>query len=454
MKSQRETAIVIGGSMAGLLAARVLAEHYARVVILERDTLPAAAANRKGVPQGQHAHALLGQGRRIMEQYFPGLTESLVQQGAPLGYGRFFSGGGYFARSPQMPPTLYVSRPCLEAEVRRRVRSIANVEVIDGCDVLGLMADAEGRRVVGVRVLRRHAGASAEVLSAGLVVDAGGRGSRTPAWLEQLGFAAPAVELVEVGMGYASRLYARKPDDLDGDLLINIAPTPDNRRACGMIAQEGDRWIVTLAGYFGDHPPLDDAGFRAFARKLPTPDVFEFISQATPLSDPVSFKFAANQRRRYEHLADFPNGLLVVGDAICSFSPIYGQGMSTAALQVQALDECLAQGQTELPRRFFRKAATAIDIAWSLTVGNDRRLAGAPLPAPKRLLNWYLGKFQVAARRDAEVAMAFLMVGSLFAPPASLLRPRIVWRVLAANLAGPGPTRQGRNQAAHPSLST
>ena len=192
----------------------------------------------------------------------------------------------------------------------------------------------------------------------------------------------------------------------------------------------------------------------AFARKLPTPDVFEFISQATPLSDPVSFKFAANQRRRYEHLADFPNGLLVVGDAICSFSPIYGQGMSTAALQVQALDECLAQGQTELPRRFFRKAATAIDIAWSLTVGNDRRLAGAPLPAPKRLLNWYLGKFQVAARRDAEVAMAFLMVGSLFAPPASLLRPRIVWRVLAANLAGPGPTRQGRNQAAHPSLST
>ncbi|MBW7883698.1 MAG: hypothetical protein H3C34_13885 [Caldilineaceae bacterium] len=438
METQQRTAIVIGGSMAGLMAARVLADHFTRVVILERDVLSEVAANRKGVPQGQHAHALLGQGRRIMEQYFPGLTESLIRQGAPLGHGRFFSGGGYFVRHTQTPPTLYVSRPCLEAEVRRRVRGIDNVEVIDGCDVLGLVASEDCRRVTGVRLIRRSDGATAEVLPASLVVDASGRGSRTPAWLEHLGYAAPAVDLVEVGMGYTSRLYARKPDDLGGDLLINIAPTPENRRASAVLAQEGDRWIVTLAGYFGVHPRVDDAGFRDFARLLPTPDVYDLISHAQPLSDPVPFKFPANQRRRYEHLARFPDGLLVIGDAICSFTPIYGQGMSTAAMQVQALQECLVHGEANLARRFFRTAAKAIDIPWSLTVGNDRRLSGASQPAPKRLLNWYMARLQIAARRDPEVALAFLKVGSLFAPPASLLTPRMIVRVLRANLVRQG----------------
>ncbi|MBK8795033.1 MAG: FAD-binding monooxygenase [Anaerolineales bacterium] len=437
MEQRSATAIVIGGSIAGLLAARVLSDHFTQVVVLERDALPETVAHRKGTPQSHHAHALLGQGQRIMEAFFPGLTDTLVQQGAPLGYGRFFFGGGYFARHAQTLPTLYVSRPCLEAEVRRRVRALSCVRVVDRCDALGLVAGEGNRRITGVRILRRQDGAAAEILPAALVVDASGRGSRTPAWLEELGYAAPAVDLVEVGMGYASRLYARKLGDLDGDLLINVAPTPQNRRASAALAQEGDRWIVTLAGYFGDHPPTDEAGFRDFARKLPTPDIYELIASAAPLSDPVPFKFPANQRRRYERLAEFPAGLLVLGDAICSFTPIYGQGMSTATMQAPALQACLAQGPVDLERRFSRQAAAAIDNPWNLTVGNDQRLSGAALPAPKRLLNWYMARLQLVARRDPEVALAFLKVGSLFAAPPSLLHPRIALRVLkGSRLAG------------------
>ena len=199
------------------------------------------------------------------------------------------------------------------------------------------------------------------------------------------------------------------------------------------MAQDGERWILTLVGYFGDYPPTDEAGYLAFARRLPTSDVYDLISTAKPLSDPVPFKFPSNLRRRYERLTRFPAGLLVIGDAICSFTPIYGQGMSTAAMEVMALRACLADGEEDLPQRFFKQAAVAVDIPWALTVGNDRRLAGAKAPMPRRLINWYMAKLQRAARRDPELALAFQSVSNLFAPPQSLLHPRLAWRVLKGN---------------------
>lgn len=429
-------AIVIGGSIAGLLAARVLADHFAEVIVLERDALPTTAAPRKGVPQGQHAHALLGQGRVIMEELFPGLVEQLVSQGAARGHGRHFSGGGYLCAVPNLPPGLFVSRPCLETAVRAQVLARPNVRIVQQCDVLGWSADETASRVTGVRLIRRQAGSAAEIMGADLVVDASGRGSRTPAWLESLGYAPPEVEVVEVGMGYASRFYRRQPGDFNGNLVINIAPTPANKRACGMLAQEGDRWIVTLAGYFGDHPPTDEQGYLEFARRLPTPDVYNFIRTATPLSEPVAFKFPSNQRRRYEKLARFPAGLLVIGDAICSFTPIYGQGMTVAAMEAMALRDCLGAGTEGLATRYFRQVSRVVDIPWSITVGNDLNLSegAAVRPRMARLISWYMSKLLIAARRDPVVTLAFMRVANLFAAPTSLLHPRVALRVLRGNL--------------------
>jgi hypothetical protein len=276
------------------------------------------------------------------------------------------------------------------------------------------------------------------MLAANLVVDASGRGSRLDDWLKEFGYPAPEVELVEVGMGYATRFYRREAHHLDGDLMVNVAPTFDNRRACGMLAQEGDRWIVTLAGYFGEHPPLDEAGFLAFAKSLPTPDVYEVIRTATPLSDAVAYKFPSNQRRRYERLTRFPDGLLAIGDAVCSFTPIYGQGMSVAAMEAMELRASLSAGNDALGLRFFRRIAKVVDAPWSITVGNDRRLTE---PQRKesigtRFLNWYMARLQIAARHDAEVAWAFLKVGSLLELPPSVLHPKIAWRVLRDMLWG------------------
>lgn len=436
MKQMGQRALVIGASMAGLLAARTLSDSYAEVVIIERDILPSTAVPRKGVPQGQHAHALLPSGREILERFFPGLTEQLVNQGAPRGRGRFFAGGGYFCPIPNGPQSLFVSRPCLETEVRARLATWPNVQILQNCDALGLAMSEDHRRVTGLRLIRRQPGSAEETLSADLVVDASGRGSRTPAWLEALGYAPPEVELVEVKMGYATRFYRRQPDHLNGDLMVNVAPTPQNKRACGMMAQEGNRWIVTLAGYFGDYPPTDEPGFLEFAKNLPTPDVYEVIRTATPLSDPVPFKFPANQRRYYEKLARFPEGLLVIGDALCSFTPIYGQGMSVAAAEALALRDCLAAGSDRLAQRYFKQASKVVSIAWSIAAGNDLSLSGtkAGLTPPRRFIRWYMSKLQIAARHDPVVTLAFMRVANLMVPPPSVLHPRIAWRVLRGNL--------------------
>ncbi len=435
MNPTGQYAIVIGGSLAGLLAARTLADYYARVTILERDTLPTSAESRKGVPQGRHAHALLPRGQQILEELFPGLTQHLVGEGAPQGLGRFFSGGGYHCRIQGGPGGLFVSRPRLEAEVRARVLALPNVGIVEDCDVLGLAADEKGTDITGVRLIRRQAGAAEEILPANLVIDASGRGSRMSAWLEALGYPKPEVELVEVDMGYTTRLYRREPEHLQGDLMVNVAPTPENKRACGMMAQEGERWIVTLAGYLGDYPPADEHGFLEFAKSLPTPDVYEVIRTATPLSDPVSFKFPSNQRRHYEELSRFPDSLLVLGDAICSFTPIYGQGMTVAAMEAMVLRECLAQGTHRLAQRFFRRASQVVDIPWSITVGNDMRVCGVEeTTLLRRFLNWYMSRLQITARRDPEVAFAFRKVGGLLDAPPSLFHPRIALRVLWGNL--------------------
>ena len=431
-----ERAVVVGAGIAGLLAAWVLAERFARVTILERDGPHAAAEPRKGVPQGRHAHVLLASGQQILEALFPGIEAQLSKQGAVRGHGRFFSGGGYHRRVREGPGGLFVSRPCLESEIRARLVLHPNLRIVEGCAARGIVAREDGTRVSGVRTTGADVG-SEQTMPADLIVDASGRGSQAPAWLETLGYPKPEVELVQVGMGYSTRMYRREPHHLGGDLVVNVAPAPENTRACGMLAQEGDRWIVTLAGYFGDHPPTDEVGFLEFARSLPTPDVYDVIRTATPLDDPVSYRFPANQRRRYEKLARFPEGFLVLGDAICSFTPIYGQGMTVAALEALALEECLAKGTAHLAQRFFRRAGRVVDIPWQITASNDARLSRAGARRPMaRLLDRYMDRLQVAARRDDQVAAAFFRVANLLDAPPSLLRPRVAVRVLRDNLRG------------------
>jgi 2-polyprenyl-6-methoxyphenol hydroxylase-like FAD-dependent oxidoreductase len=376
----------------------------------------------------------------VLEQLFPGLTQELAAQGGMVldisREFRWYANGGFHEPTTSGLDGLVVSRPRLEAGVRARVLALPNVHAIENCDVLGLVASEDRARVTGVRLVRRANGSDEDVLTADLVVDAAGRGSRSPAWLSDLGYAPPVEERVRIDLGYATRQYRRTPDQLPGTRGLAIAGAPPDGRNGVVIAQEEDRWIVTLGGYNGDFAPLDPEGFVEFARRLPTPDIYNLIKTAEPLTEPLPFRTPTNQRRRYERLTRFPDGYLVFGDAICSFNPVYGQGMTVAANEALVLQACLAQGSVQLARRFFAGVRPVVDGPWSVAVGNDRQLphvAGSNT-LMDRFINWYIGKLHIAARQDAALSVAFLQVVNMMVPATSLLHPRMALRILRGNL--------------------
>lgn len=434
MDTKGKHAVVIGASMGGLLAARALSEYYEQITVLERDHFPAKVENRKGVPQGRHAHALLAQGLRIMEGFFPGLTRDLVERGAKEGdiiencY--WYQNGGFHAQFDSGLLGLLISRPLLEGYIRERLLALPNVKALPGLKVEGLLG--ENGRVTGVHLDADGLGE----LKADLVVDACGRGSQAPKWLEGLGFERPVEEMVKIDLVYATRIYRRRAGDFGGkEALVIGSNAPDLRGGVVMLI-EGDRWIVSLAGFLGDHPPTDERGFLEFARSLPVSDLYNLIKDAEPLSEIFSHKFPGSQRRRYERLSRFPEGFLITGDAICSFNPVFGQGMTVAAMEAKTLAECLGAGTENLARRFFKRAAALVDSPWSIAVGADLRYpqVQGPRGPMVNFINWYVAKLHVAARRDPAVVLAFQKVANLMAPPPSILAPNIALRVLWGNL--------------------
>jgi 2-polyprenyl-6-methoxyphenol hydroxylase-like FAD-dependent oxidoreductase len=438
MKRVGEHAIVIGASLGGLLAARALADFYAQVTLLERDAFPVADIPRKGVPQGRHAHGLLARGRDVIEAFFPGWTDEVVASGGVRGDiadDVTWIGHGVTLKSGASDLIgLLASRPVLEGHVRRRLLKFENVRAIESCAVQGLLASEDSAAIRGVRV--RIGNQREQILPADLVVDASGRGSLSPAWLEALGYARPVEERVEIGIGYTTRVYRRRPTDLGGRLAIVIAGSGPNWRNGAVLFQSEDRWIVSVGGYLGDLAPDDQPLFAAYAGSLPTPDIHDIVANAEPLTDFAIYRYPANLRRRYGRLTRFPKNYLVFADAVSSFNPVYGQGMTVAAEEAVLLGECLAAGTDDLARRFFNAAETAIDIAWDIAVGNDLRhpQVSGVRSLKIRFINWYIGKLHMAARHDGRLATAFLAVANLKARPERLLRPSVVLRVIWGNL--------------------
>lgn len=439
----RQPAIVLGASLAGLFTARVLSNYFDRVIVLERDPVGPAAAARKGQPQTRHLHGLLASGMEILTRYYPDLPETLSQHGAVLQdfaeNMQWHTYGGYRQRFHMGLKSALVSRPLLEAIVREMTLARPGVTLIDECAVLGLETAPDRARVTGVRVERRGSAGPAEVLAADLVVDCTGRGSRTPQWLPALGYAAPAESEVTVNVGYATRVFRRDPADPRGrEWILTTPAAPAQTRFGGMFPIEGDRWIVSMGGWSGDHAPMDEAGFLEYARSLPAPDIYNIISRAEPLSEIMPYKFAASLRRHYEHLTRFPEGFLVVGDAVCSFNPTYGQGMTSAAMQAAALDDLVRHrgpAAPNLAREFFKRVAQIVDIPWQLAVGEDFRFPDTvgPKPPGVDLINRYVAQVHRATLVDPDVCRAFVQVMNLLAPPASLMAPAMMWRVWRAN---------------------
>ncbi len=440
------TAVVVGASMAGLCAARVLSERFGHVLVLDRDVLPEGPQPRGQVPQGRHPHLLLVAGARVLEGWFPGLGAELVAAGAvdvDVSGDVYWHQSGGASRHPASTlrgPAM--SRPFLERTVRRRVESLPNVTVRDETAVRGLRVDPSGERVTAVEL------ADGSLAPCDLVIDASGRSARSLTWLSGLGFPPPPVSVVQIDTRYVTRAYTRSASVGRDWKVAAVIDDPRAKRMASVFPIEGGRALVTFAGLNGAAPPTDETERRAWARSLPSPVVAEFIESSEPHGAPVTHRFPANQRRHVERMRRFPLGWVLLGDAVCSFDPIYGQGMSSAALQAVALATCLDRAEAidrTFARRYFSAVSRTVAVPWSIAVGADFLYDGTtgPKPLGTDLLNRYLERARIAGQHDDAVALGLVEVFVLVRHPGALVRPGFVLRVLRGARRGPAGRAEG-----------
>jgi 2-polyprenyl-6-methoxyphenol hydroxylase-like FAD-dependent oxidoreductase len=444
--------------MAGLLAAHALADTFEHVTIIERDRLGAAPGHRAGVPQDRHVHTLWAGGLLAAEMLLPGIEADLVAAGGRnVDFWRDFRWYLTVDRwSKPWPATQHLvssTRTLLESVVRLRVREAGRVTFLDGCEATGLLLGLGGT-VTGIEFTARgvapanaasdgEAGAerpAAGQLAADLVVDAAGRRSPLPKWLAGLGLKAPAERIVDPLLGYATRLVRLAPDrplDFNG-MYIQLAP-PRHTRGGIMFPIEDGQWVVTLLGAERDYPPVDDDGFLEFARSMRSTRFYETIRDAEPTTPLFGYRHTANHRRYYERLPSMPAGLLVLGDSLCAFNPIYGQGMTVAALQAQTLGELFRRrlrAPAEAPALTRSAQAAMAKVAaqaWMVSASEDRRYPVTGNPGPViRILHRYLDRVMLACTVDVKVADAFLRVLNLLDKPTALQRPDMMLRVFGA----------------------
>lgn len=435
-----EHAVVLGAGMAGLLAARVLSEFYDSVSVVERDRLPDYPCHRRGIPQGRHVHNFYSRGLQVLEELFPGLLEDLARAGAVVvddgdlsrfyvRFGRYeMKHSGTFA-DPDALALHMTTRPFMEFHLRRRVKALPNVSFLDGHDVSELLNTAD--IVNGVRITRRYNG-FLTTLDADLVVDAMGRAARTPALLESLGYERPTEDRAVARYGYASQQLTM-PERSIAQRLVMF--NPGGGRPGGLLlANEHDTFVLAIGvPVEAGEPPTDFAAMLAMAEPSLPPAIIEGLRGAYPIGEAVTYHHAAAVWRRYDQMPEFPSGLLVMGDALCSLDPTYGQGMTVAALEALTLRDCLRAGDAQLAQRFFRVTAVYIGQTWAANRARDRATSGSyrPRGIRQRLSRWMSRAALNAATRDVVLTERFFRVTNFIDPPSRLqdpaLLPRIVW---------------------------
>jgi len=446
-----EHAVVIGSSIAGLITTAILTRHFDRVTVIERDRLPDAVELRKGVPQATQAHILLKRGQMIMEDLFPGMTDELIAAGAvPLNMGadlRWFV-GGWRPRFESSIEILGVSRPLLETTIRQHLKANPKVMFMQDTRVIGLSSDTKHSRATGVKVEQRYMGEL--IVSADLVVDASGRATHAPEWLKELGFVPPEKTQVNAHAGYSSRYY-----EMDSSLdwkAMYVQPTPAGGSRGGvLLPNDGNRWHVGLVGIAGDYPPSDDDAFLEWARGMATPDFYEAIKNARPLGAAVAYRTAENRMYHYDQLPRYLENFVAIGDSVFAFNPVYGQGMTVAAVSALDLDQSLrvqrslSDDLTGLAEHFQKSLGATLAMPWQLATGEDMRWPGTeiegyvPPPTPEMLeMGAYMDKVFAAAGRDPGVLEIFLKVQNMVESPAAFFQPDVMALVMA-NSEAPAP---------------
>jgi 2-polyprenyl-6-methoxyphenol hydroxylase-like FAD-dependent oxidoreductase len=451
MSEKQRRALVLGGSYAGLFAARVLSEQYDEVLIVDRDRLVGATGPRRGRPQGRQINAMHVRGLQVTEELFPGIIQELIADGCPTGdYAgscRWFFNGKPLKREDIGYIAVPATAPLMERHLRERVEKLPEVRFVERCDIVDLVASPDRERIIGARVRHLDGDAGEEVIEADLVVDATGRGSRAPAMLERLGYPRVPEDRIKINLGYVTQHYELDDDPWQGDLAIIPVAFPDSPRGAIFTKTDHGKVELTVYGLLGDHPPTDQEGFNAFVKSLSVPDIHEALRNARPIDELVPFHYPVTLRRRFERMARFPSGLVITGDAVTSFNPVYAQGMTVAALSALTLRAHLRRDAAPDPAAYFKDLArSVIDPAWEMTNTVDLGFPGVPghRSLKIRFVQRYLALVQAAATRDPKVTTAYMRTAGMVDPPQALMRPAMLLRVLIGAFRGSttGPVRQ------------
>jgi 2-polyprenyl-6-methoxyphenol hydroxylase-like FAD-dependent oxidoreductase len=447
-------AVVVGGSIAGLMAARVLSDHADQVLIIERDDLAAldvpderiaadptgAIGPRPGVPQGSQVHALLPSGQIQLERWFPGFVDAALAAGAvspPPEANRFYLDGNLRPDPPTGPAMqgLISSRPFLEALIRHRVLGRANVRTVQG--------RAEGLEITegAVTGVRYVAAGSAEVTEerADFLVDAGGRSSRLGDWIAGYGFPRPPMQRMGIKLNYATALYKRPPNPRVWTTISIDTPGPGRTaRIAGFTPIEGDRWTMLVSGYADDRPTRDPDDYRRRCEQDFPPEFGEVAGTAERSGDVITYHQADSRRRDFHKLDRFPARLVAAGDAVASFNPVYGQGMTSAMLHASCLSEYLRSSPdlTRPARAYFTDVKVIVDAAWQVSTMADLALphVDGPYPRGYRAIQWASGLIFKASVKDQAVNRRLGQVTTMLAHPSALTSPGLLLRALAAGV--------------------
>ena len=436
--TKRTHALVMGGSVAGLLAARALADHFETVTVLEKDSRPADGASRAGVPQGRHTHILLPAGARVLDRFFPGRVAELLRDGArrfDYGLSRFYVGGAWLPRVPTTLESFAQTRPFLEQHLRRWVSELPNVCIVYETNVFAPVLEPEKARVLGLEIA--EAGGTRKQLRAELIVDATGRHSRLPGWLAENGFGEVPETKIGIDLAYSTGRFQLSADALpDHPMLYIVGPPPEKTRVGVVFQVEDGIAFGGLAGYHGDYPPTELDAFLEYAKSLSQPDVFNVLSRAK-LCGPISqFRIPTAVRRHYGKMRRFPAGVLPIGDSICALDPAFGQGMTVAALEAEILSRCLRRGLQDeaLRRAYLRAVDTCVDAPWTVCCAENFKYpqTTGPRPLSFRATRRYMDL--LTSSGDPVALTQLYRVLTLTAPPRVLLRPDVPLRALGGKI--------------------
>ena len=434
---KKKNAVIIGGSIAGLVIGRVLADHFEQVTIIERDGLDGNQEHRPGVPQSRHLHALLMRGLEALQQLFPGLKghfdETRLETIVPGSDFPILYPSGWSPRVHTPVMMRPCTRPFLERAIRDSIQEFSNIRILKRSSVTGLIPGADNRSIDGV-VLGDRTDNRIKILRGDLIIDASGRNSQSGKWLETLGYQVPEETIIDAHWGYAARFFDRPKnfDQWKGILILN--KPPDHPRLGILMPMEGDRWLVNLAGVMNDHPPGEDQGFLEFAKSLRSEAIYDAIKNIRPASPIYLFRHTANVRRRYENFSRWPEKFLVMGDALCAFNPVYGQGMTVCALEALALQDALPSRNytAGFSKRLQKQFSKIVDTPWTFATSEDLRwpaTTGGTINRATRFMHSYIDRVLNTIPYDSHTFRVFSEVQHMKRSPRSLFSPRILWNV-------------------------